>query len=109
MPVHVETHTVITDSENRSWKFGKGMIRDVAGRRFLKLPGSNCPALVKLVHNDDPPDGQTFSRLQGVVALKSLRTSVQRSLENTPAEVGAAAFFGETAANKQKEEHGSGR
>ena len=89
MSVTITTQIVIAAGAVEPWKVHAPCLNDVDGKKFLKLLGSNCPSLLRLVVGGKPPKGLNLLHSIGLHELKTLRNVAQRDTFDEP----AADFF----------------
>ena len=106
MAVRIETVTAISvDGVDLPWKVHGSCLKDVDGRRFLRLPGSNCPPLMRLLFGTKPPRGMNLAQHKGLSELKVVRNKAQ--LEVFESSSAAEVFDAAQPIKKTKVSHGA--
>jgi hypothetical protein len=98
MPVSVFTMTVVSEPGVEPWKVCSTLLKHVEGETYVRLAGSNCRPLIRLLFKGKPPKRMSLSQCKGLSELKRLRNA-QAVAESSSA---ASAFFGAEPAKKKQ-------
>ena len=102
MKVAIRTQVVIV-IDGIEWRVNDTLIKEVNGGKFVKLPGSSCPQVVRMLYAPgDPPKGMSPAQCRGMMQLKALRNQRQQEVCGDKAAAAASSFFGSTAPKKQQ-------
>ena len=97
MPVSVFTMTVVSEPGVEPWKVCSTLLKHVDNETYIRLAGSNCRPIMRLLFKGKPPKRMSLSQCKGLSELKRLRNE-QAAAESSSA---ASDFFGAEPAKKK--------
>ena len=98
MPVSVFTMTVVSEPGVEPWKVCSTLLKQVENETYIRLAGSNCRPIMRLIFKGKPPKRMSLSQCKGLHELKRRRNE-QAAAESSSA---ASDFFGAEPAKKKQ-------
>ena len=93
MAVVIKTITTVTVGNQKPWHIPENLLRVVEGTQFIRLPGSNCPAILRLIFQDTPVKKMSPSQLRGFQLMKERRNEAQTKSFVSASAAAASEFF----------------
>ena len=98
MPVSVFTMTVVSEPGVEPWKVCSTLLKQVENETYIRLAGSNCRPIMRLIFKGKPPKRMSLSQCKGLHELKRRRNE-QAAAESSSA---ASDFVGAEPAKKKQ-------
>ena len=102
MAVVIKTITTVTVGNQKPWHVPENLLQVVEDNKFIRLPGSNCPAILRLIFQDKPVKKMSPSQLRGFQLMKERRNEAQKRSFVSASAAAASEFF-EAVPGKKKQ------
>ena len=102
MAVVIKTITTVAVGNQKPWHVPENLLQVVEDNKFIRLPGSNCPAILRLIFQDKPVKKMSPSQLRGFQLMKERRNEAQKRSFVSASAAAASEFF-EAVPGKKKQ------